>query len=148
MLTTTDETVEVVYTGQLTYACEKPNATDAGEGPSRWRPKNAEGVGTKRDTVVVAVRGMSGRELTKSTGMVSNQVDAVYDVVARVAEIVEDRKDVCLRGTDSLTFPAVQDLWFLSLCLTKGHSYEDKVMERWRAQQQRERVDDDDPEDD
>jgi hypothetical protein len=147
MLTTTDETVEVVYTGQLTYACEEPNATDAGEGPPRWRPKNAAGVGVTRSTVVFKVRGMSGRELTKSSGIVSNQVDAVYDVASRVAEVVEDRKDVIRAGTDSLTFPAIQDPWFLSLCLTKGHDYENKVMERWRANQNRERVDDDPEED-
>lgn len=147
MLTTTDETVEVVYTGQLTYACEEPNATDAGEGPARWRPKNADGVGVTRSTVVLAVRGMSGREMTKASGIVSNRVDGVYDVLSRVAEVVADRKDVVQRGTEDLSFPAAHDLWFYSLCLTKGHDYEEKVMERWRANQNRERVDDD-PEDD
>jgi hypothetical protein len=81
--------------------------------------------------------------MVKASGIVSNQVDAVYDVAARVAEVVDDRKDVLKAGTDSLTFPAIQDLWFLSLCLTKGHKYEDLVMEKWRAAQQRERVDDD-----
>lgn len=121
MLITTEDRVEVVYTGPLTPR-ERHEGRNNVElaGPERWTRSTTKGVGRGAHTVVLSVRGFSGREIAV-LHFEANRGDGVYDALGRVAEVVSGP----LRHVDDLDFVAAMALWHYCMKISQGQDPED-----------------------